>query len=191
MLHSSGSTRSGGEPVSFDEGEGSMTRIFGRLAAVGACLGVLLLEVLAPQPARASTSITIFGSDIEVLETSDIEYVLRIDGETKIAEERISLDQIDRLAGVDFLIGFAGPGGNACEPAPFIVSFHADGPPKLFGPLETCRPVSIDPEGDVLRLIEVGVPGERVKSWTWSPQGSLSEARYVFPMKKCMGWASL
>src|SRR3546814_8365730 len=43
---------------------------------------------------------------------------------------------------------------NACEPAPFIVSFHADGPPKLFGPLETCRPVSIDPEGDVLRSEE-------------------------------------
>src|SRR3546814_444619 len=80
---------------------------------------------------------------------------------------------------------------NACEPAPFIVSFHADGPPKLFGPLETCRPVSIDPEGDVLRLIEVGVPGERVKSWTWSPSGSLSEAPYVFPMTKGMGWASL
>lgn len=155
------------------------------------CIGLLASPVVAPPAASANTSINIFGTDVQVLESSLGEDVLMINEEEWITDGIITLDKVDQIAGVNFLIGYAGPGGSGCDSAPFIVSFHKDSAPRLFGPLETCRAVTVSSEGDALRFVEFGAPGTTVKSWTWTPSGSLSESPHTHPMTEGMGWTSL
>lgn len=162
-----------------------------RLASMVVCIGLLASPVVAPPAASANTSINIFGTDVQVLESSLGEDVLMINEEQWITDGIITLDKVDQIGGVNFLIGYAGPGGSACDTAPFIVSFHKDSAPRLFGPLKTCRAVTVSTEEDTLRFVEYGAPGETVKSWTWTPAGSLTEAPHTHPMTEGMGWASL
>src|SRR3546814_20165257 len=96
----------------------------------------------------------------------------------QFAHELTVLDRIECCAEPNCLLGCTGPGGQFCDAAPFIVSFPADGPPKLFVPLETCGPVSSKHEADRIVFTEGGVSGETVKSWTWIP-GKRSEERRV------------
>src|SRR3546814_4983124 len=141
-----------------------MREFVGGFTAVALSMAVWATWVTAPAVAQDVTFLDVFGSSVEIRGDREIEQTLIVAGKTMLSHERVDIDRIDRFADTNYLLGSTGPGGNFCDPAPFIVSFPTDGPPKLFGPLETCRPVSSKHEADRIVFTEGDRKSTRLNS---------------------------
>ncbi|KQW82049.1 hypothetical protein [Ensifer sp. Root127] len=141
--------------------------------------------------AAADFEMTLFGRHVTVL-GSYPEQRLEIDGRQMLKEAIIDLEDMYLVSGVPALIGTASPGGNACEGAPFIISFPENGNPRLDGPLETCFVVTVDTKPDQLAFSTAALPNHPSERWIWTPGEGLKKVQgQPFTTDPSKGWTEL
>lgn len=72
--------------------------------------------------AAATFEMKMFGHHIVVLER-DFKQVLSIDGREVLKDAILHIEDIHLISGTPAIVGSSSVGGNACDAAPFIVSF--------------------------------------------------------------------
>lgn len=133
----------------------------------------------------------IAGRTIEIKER-DFEKVLTVDGRELHTNAIIFLDDIYAFDGTVVVVGTSSVGGNACEGAPFVLSFPDKGAPRIDGPLDSCTPVSHAVEGSTLLFSTASVPGRDTERWQWSvDRGMTPLAPVAFQPDEARGWSNL
>jgi hypothetical protein len=159
-----------------------------------ALLGALVAAVACHAPASAAMLVFEahghkFEFEQERNDAGDV--VLKVDGTLKVETGAIYFERFDRLGDVDYFVGLAGTGGNACDAAPFIVSIPRGGIAKLFGPVESCAGVGLEYLDDRIVMREGGLPGADVNVWTWTPTDGISRVSEKLGTDAGKGWATL
>ncbi|MHC1999715.1 hypothetical protein ACYQR9_04655 [Methylobacterium sp. CM6241] len=159
------------------------------LIIVTICIAYLL------SPAKAQQiDIEIFGHRLSYnpsYEDKDFNRVLNFGGNIIVKAANIHLKKIDRMNNVFYIVGSAGPGGNTCDAAPFIISIENGKPPKLFGPLDVCAETNITYRDDSIHIVEKGAVGRKVRTWIWLPETGLSRTEMTKSADTSKGWNTL
>jgi hypothetical protein len=100
-------------------------------------------------------------------------YRLSVDGAELLQDWLILVEGKATLPGGAVLYGVAGPGGNACNAAPFALWLPQDGPPRLDAQIETCSFLVPEVTGEGLRWTSERVVGRMTESWLWSPAAGI------------------
>lgn len=151
----------------------------------------LWLAVLA-SPTLAETMV-VAGHSIEVV-TDDIgTSTLVVDGSVVLEDGVIFLDDpVRQVTGLDVVTGVAGPGGNACGAAPFVLALAAGALPVVSGPIESCREFDIEAQPEALVFSTESLPSEPGEVWVWTPVTGLTEALpEAFAADATLGWDAL
>lgn len=156
-------------------------------AFVIACIAALTMST-----AEASAfEIDMFGHRVSVVQADDKEKLV-IDGREILKDQYVSIDQLEVVGGTPVAIGTSSAGGNACEGAPFIVSFPPNANPRIDGPLETCFVVRVEKSADMLTFSTAATPNEPSKKWTWTTADGLKVAQgEKFAPDTSKGWTQL
>ncbi|SES38226.1 hypothetical protein SAMN03159406_03872 [Rhizobium sp. NFR03] len=132
-----------------------------------------------------------FGHHVAVLQADD-KQKLDIDGREILNDQYVSIDQLEVVGGTPVAIGTTSAGGNACEGAPFIISFPPNANPRIDGPLETCFVVRVEKSADMLTFSTAAAPNQPSEKWTWTPAEGLKAVQgdaFVADTEK--GWTQL
>jgi hypothetical protein len=100
-------------------------------------VGLTLLFAIAAPSAHANDAMTVFGHPVELVGTLN-DQKLTVDGKVLVKDAIVSIEQINVVAGTGVLIGGSSGGGNACDIAPFVVSFPPGEQAKVDGPINEC-----------------------------------------------------
>jgi hypothetical protein len=133
----------------------------------------------------------LFGAHVLVLGSSDGPWKLSVDRKQLHSDYQLSINRVGVLSGVGYALGRSGRGGNACDSAPFIVSFPPGKPARLDGPVESCASVEQTITEDKIVFREKGIPGEKTHEWTWTPVDGLRRHEIVNLTISSIGWDSL
>jgi hypothetical protein len=127
---------------------------------------------------------------LQVVKTADgSEEVLMIDGARVHSSYLVIVDNTLKLGDLTVIIGTSGAGGNACEGAPFVVTFKRNSPPRLDGPIDSCRPVQFRKLGHQLEFWTDALPGLDGQRWSWSATNGFSQPRKsAFRPDRKKGW---
>ena len=147
-----------------------------------------------------------FGHHVVVLQR-DFEQVLSIDGRDVLAEfdprfadnvrdvlkdAILHIEDIHLISGTPAIVGSSSAGGNACDAAPFVVSFPRDSNPRVDGPIESCRPVRMDVLVDQLNFSTTALPNSPGETWTWTTaSGFAKSGSRDFVADTSRGWPEL
>lgn len=155
----------------------------------------MALGVPAARPAVADAlDIEIFGHRLKYnpdFTNKNFEKELTFGERLKVVGALIQLEKIDRIKDTYYIVGSAGPGGNTCDSAPFIVSVSPGEEPKLFGPIDVCNATSITYDEAGLTITENGVAGDTVRTWRWTPDGGLNRSEAVKAASFAKGWNTI
>ncbi|MEY9162669.1 hypothetical protein ABIE78_000788 [Sinorhizobium fredii] len=139
----------------------------------------------------ADFEMLLFGHRVIVL-GSDTEQLLEVDGRQVLKEAIIDIDEVHLISGTPVVIGSASPGGNACEGAPFIISFPPNAAPRIDGPLDTCFVVTTHATPTQLSFSTTAMPNRPGERWMWSLEGGLKRVEgQTFSADTSKGWAQL
>lgn len=158
-----------------------------------ASLGVAALSLLLCGPGQASADtlvMTVFGRDF-VLAPDDGDdglTALKIDGKKLMSGFVLTVDRIDVMDGVPFILGSTGVGGRVCEPSPFVISLPEGKPPRVDGPIGDCGPIEEQVRSNAIVFTEKAFPGEAQRTWTWTPAGGMRREDKVAKPKAGSGW---
>ncbi|WP_112309684.1 hypothetical protein [Pseudogemmobacter bohemicus] len=126
--------------------------------------------------------------EIGTRDNADFGADLTANGEVLLSSGLIFLDGTVEVAGQTVVTGLAGPGGNACDGTPFVVSLK-DGKPVADGPVDSCRWFEMTLQPDALIFHTDAFPGTPAEIWTWTPVSGLTEASpEEFTPKAGQGW---
>lgn len=132
-----------------------------------------------------------FGHHVVVLQR-DFEQVLSIDGRDVLKDAILNIEDIRLISGTPAIVGSSSVGGNACDAAPFVVSFPRDANPRVDGPIESCRPVKMDVLSDRLTFSTTALPNSPGETWTWTPaSGFAKSGDQDFVADTSKGWSEL
>lgn len=132
-----------------------------------------------------------FGHHVVVLQR-DFEQVLSIDGREVLKDAILNMEDIRLISGTPAIVGSSSAGGNACDAAPFVVSFPRDSNPRVDGPIESCRPVRMDVLADQLTFSTTALPNSRGEIWTWTPASGFTKSGHKdFVANTSRGWSEL
>lgn len=157
----------------------------------------LLVSVAVALSMLASADVTVadewrmFGHDVSILKDAKGNDSLSVDGRPVHADRFLSLDEFAVVGGVPVVVGTSSNGGNACEGAPFVMSFPDGKSPRLDGPLETCFLVKVEVGRDAIAFstaAQSSAPGER---WRWTAAGIESLSSIPFNVDRSKDWADL
>jgi hypothetical protein len=123
----------------------------------------------------AEDAMTVAGRQIGVAEDGMGGATLVVDGVAVHQNGVIYLDAAPQVVGgVTVVTGVAGAGGNACNPAPFVLALPEDGVPEFFGPVDSCTYLVAQVQGQ--RLLFVSEASSNVSGrirpdevWIWTP----------------------
>lgn len=155
---------------------------------------VAVLLALMVQPAAARIlSFEAFDHKVEFDQerNADDQVVLKVDGSAEVRAGAIYFERFDRLGEMDYLLGLAGTGGNACNPAPFLITLPKSGDPRVFGPVDTCSGVGIEYLNDRIVMREGGYPGDTADVWTWTPSDGIVRTSETLATDEGKGWTDL
>lgn len=154
-------------------------------------LNALVVTLVSASAAHSVEMERFFGHEIRVTGEAP-EVSLEIDGRSVLKDAIISISQVAVVAGVPTLIGESSTGGNACDGSPFVISFPADGMPRLDGPIDACASLSVDLKADRLEFYSAPLPGRDGERWAWTPAEGLKTLSAVgFTPDANKGWNSL
>lgn len=132
-----------------------------------------------------------FGHHVVVLQR-DFEQVLTIDGREVLKDAILNIEDIHLISGTPTIVGSLSAGGNACDAAPFVVSFPRDANPRVDGPIESCRPVKLEVLPDQLTFATTALPNSPGDTWTWTPtSGFAKSGKQDFVADTSKGWPEL
>lgn len=100
---------------------------------------------------------------------------LRLDDRAVLTDDVISLQETTLVDGTPVLIGVAGPGGNICDPAPFVISFPANAAPRVDGPVETCNFAQIEIGKRQIDFSALNYTRDGTRHWAWTVADGLTE----------------
>jgi hypothetical protein len=137
--------------------------------------------------------LTVGGYAISVRDDGMGGAALLVDGEVLHENGVIYLDEGQQtLAGVTVLTGVAGPGGNACGAAPFVLALPQGALPALYGPIDNCREFAMQVQPEALVFSTDPLPSEPGEIWVWNPVTGLTEALpEEFSADPGLGWDAL
>ena len=102
---------------------------------------------------------------------------LVVDGEVLHENGVIYLDEVPQtISGLTVITGAAGPGGNACGAAPFVLALAEGAAPAFYGPLDSCREFTLQVQPEALVFATEPLPSEPGEVWVWNPVSGLTEA---------------
>jgi hypothetical protein len=131
-------------------------------------------------PAAWAEDMSVAGHRVSVTADGMGATALVVDDTVLHESEVIYLDPAPlQVDGQTVLTGVAGSGGNACQPAPFVLSLPPGAEPALFGPIDTCFPVEQRIEGDRLVFTSTPLPSQPGGTWIWTPDGGLQSGPYI------------
>lgn len=113
------------------------------------------------------------GHDVLLEEVTDEGYRLTADGKVVMEDWQIFADQAVELPGGAFILGSAGPGGNACNAAPFVLWLPSGGEARLDGPADTCAYMEPVVAGEQVTWSSEALPDQAAEKWIWTPEGGL------------------
>lgn len=159
-----------------------------RMAVIG-----MGLAVLAGPQARAQDLWPVAGRQIAVTDDGMGGYALSVDGVVLLEDGAIFLDpESVMVGGVPVVTGIAGPGGNTCGAAPFVLALPVGAAPALHGPIDSCREFTVQVQPEALVFATDPLPALPGEVWVWSPVAGLSEARpEAFSAQAGLGWEAL
>jgi hypothetical protein len=129
---------------------------------------------------------------IAVISDADGDAQLVVDGLVLLEDGVIFLDEPVMVGGVPVVTGLAGTGGNACGAAPFVLALPEGAAPALFGPIDSCREVTVRLQPEALVFSTEPLPSEPGEIWVWNPVTGLNEALpEEFAADPAMGWETL
>ena len=135
-------------------------------------LAFLILCLSTQFALASSTNIKVFGHDLEI--SSKVKgdgEVLTIDKKQLLKDQYIAIREIGSFGSTGFVIGDTGPGGNACNGSLFVLSFTANEPTRIDGPLATCGPVQYKIEKERIIVETHATPNLDGARWTWTANG--------------------
>lgn len=154
-------------------------------------LGAIAIVIAGVQPAMAIDIENLFGHAIRV-EGEYPELALKIDGRELHRNAIFHFDELIIVNGVPALIGSSSDGGNACDGAPFVVSFPPGSKPRFDGPIETCAYIKHEVFEDRIVFSTNNIPGKGQEQWSWTPADGLKELGVVpFVAEDNSGWQVL
>lgn len=132
------------------------------------------------------------GHQVVLESVEEVGYRLVADGAVVLEDRLILPDGAQAVAGGAVVYGVAGPGGNACDAAPFALWLPEGGPARLDGPIETCSPLTPEYTGGSVIWTSAEVVGRMTEHWVWTPEGGIvAEATTAFAPDAGFGWADL
>jgi hypothetical protein len=152
---------------------------------------VLLPCLLHPlNQGRAAEIRKLAGHAVEVKE-ADTEKSLTVDGRELHRNQLIFLDDIYGFASTLIVVGSSSAGGNACDSAPFVLSFPNGGAPRFDGPLETCMSVDHQVEGSEIVFSSAPIPGRETERWKWTLESGFQSLGSKPFVPEAADWSSL
>jgi hypothetical protein len=139
------------------------------IRAIGPGLALVLVSAL---PGAGQDALSVDGRQIMVTSDADGMALLTVNGATLLQDGVIYLDPgSSTVEGVTVVTGVAGPGGNACNPAPFVLALPEGGAPELWGPIDSCA--YFQPQVEAGRLVFAAdpLPGAAGETWVWTRDG--------------------
>lgn len=152
---------------------------------------MLLVAAQISVAVAASFEMKMFGYRIAVVQR-DFEQVLIIDERDFLRNTTINISDIQLVSGTPVVVGSSSAGGNTCDSSPFVISFPTGAKPKVDGPIESCRPVTIDVLADQLTFKTTALPNSPGETWTWTPaSGFAKSVDQDFIADTSKGWSEL
>ena len=149
------------------------------------------VALTAPAVRAETIDMRLFGNHVAVTKGGEGEE-LSINDRKVLANYSLSLDEFFLVDGVPVAVGISFAGGNACEGAPFLLSFPKGAAPRLDGPLDTCFSVKTEATDGSLTLSTAATPSEPGETWRWTPDGGLKKGEPVaFAANTSKGWPQL
>lgn len=158
----------------------------------GTALLALVAAALAEEGAGPKDPRQVAGHEVTVTDTDDFMQELRVDGQVVLEDGLILLDQELTVAGMPVLTGVSGPGGNACDAAPFVLSLPEGQAARLDGPIDTCSFMALEPGPEALIWSSEPLPDLPGEVWTWTPAAGFAPgADQAFAPDTTEGWGDL
>lgn len=137
---------------------------------------------------------TVAGHSVEVNDGTQGDKMLLVDGQLMHLNGVIYLDDAVKLVGgISVVTGSAGPGGNACNAAPFVLALPEGVAPEFFGPIDSCAylPV-VDVQSQAIVFASEPSPSEPGEVWVWNRLTGMTEALpEAFVPVESAGWDTL
>ncbi len=154
---------------------------------------VALLAALALAGPVAAQPMEVAGHAVAVGPGTDGAQALTVDGKVMLEDWIIFLDPDPHaVSGGLAVTGVAGAGGNACEAAPFVLGFPAEGEPALDGPPPTCAYLEMQAGPSALVFTGIATPQTPGEVWIWSPEdGFVAGTPVPFAADPALGWERL
>ena len=155
-------------------------------------LPAALLILSAITASAQTTKLKAFGRQVEVVQPRTEIGRLSVDGRKLHENWILWLDEVALVGGVPVMIGTSGPGGNACEATPFILSFPEGRAARFDGPVDTCGVVEYKVEAAQITFTMAASPLGDGERWTWTPADGLrNSGKVAFAPDTGKGWADL
>lgn len=157
-----------------------------------ALIASLLLTIAIGGASAEQLDLQIRGHRLQFVETRTDPTVILIDGKRIHANPTLMTQEVATIGQTIVLVGASGPGGNACDVAPFVISFPPVGAPRFDGPVETCRAPDHRVLADRIEFSAPAIATAPGEEWTWTLENGFSaERKIAFVPDKTRGWASL
>ena len=154
-------------------------------------VGLTLLFAIAAPSAHANDAMTVFGHPVELVGTLN-DQKLTVDGKVLVKDAIVSIEQINVVAGTGVLIGGSSGGGNACDIAPFVVSFPPGEQAKVDGPINECGMGNIIFHPGSIEFVYSALPNLPGHRWIWTAAGGFKDAGDIaFGANGKLGWDAL
>lgn len=132
-----------------------------------------------------------FGHEIKI-EEEGYEKKLTVDGRELHKDAIVSLNEIVLIGTTPVLIGDSSNGGNACDAAPFVISFPPAANVRFDGPLETCYSTHYRVLPDGIEFSTNSIPAKGTYRWKWTlDQGFEELPTDAFKPDSSLGWTAL
>ena len=140
----------------------------------------------------AAESWQLAGHAVTLEDTGEGGARLVADGAVVLEDWQVFADGALQVPGGAVVWGAAGPGGNACNAAPFALWLPQGGPARLDGPADSCAYLVPAPGPDGISWTAEALPGEPSETWVWTAAGGLVAGQgAAFAPEAGLGWEAL
>lgn len=157
--------------------------------------GVLLaLFVPIGSVRAASVEIELFGHRLKYQVGPDRDSTgptLTFGKTIKLDDPFVTVEKIDKIGNALVIVGASGPGGNACNPMPFIISVRPGQNPEIYQPQEICNATTTEIDRNGITISESGTVGDSLRTWTWTPEDGLTSSTSVKASDPRTGWKTV
>lgn len=158
-------------------------------------LGAAAVLIAAPGAAQAEwVDRTVSGHRLRYQTGPDLDEsgpTLTFGNTIKLRDPFVVVEKVHRIGDATVVVGASGPGGNACNPTPFIMAVRPGEEPELYRPQDVCKATTIVYERNAIIITEYGVAGDRLRTWTWTAEGGLERREAVKAASSGKGWKSI